>query len=388
LSNALHGNGVFGQASNGNGSKGVWGRSVNGTGVRGEATGTSGTGVVGIAGSPDGKGVAGYATGSSGATRGVEGQSGSTSGVGVYGRASASSGTTNGVYGRSFSATGYGVTGYSPYVGTRGIGTASNGVGSWGEAQACGTYGRGTGPNGWGIFGEATGTGATKGVFGRVNSTLGAGVYGESSSGAGIGVRGYSSSGTGYGVVGSSFGYAGWFAGKVHVTGNLTKGGGGFLIDHPVEPGARYLEHSFVEAPERLNVYSGTATLDARGSATVRLPRYFEALNSSFRYQLTPIGGAAPSLHVAREVHAGSFRIAGGTPGQKVSWQVTGVRKDAWAQANPLRTERRKRRTDQGKYLHPEVLGKPRSAAIHQFPKRPKARMRRAHGATREAALA
>jgi hypothetical protein len=79
-----------------------------------------------------------------------------------------------------------------------------------------------------------------------------------------------------------------------------------------------------VEAPERLNIYSGTARLDGKGSAIVRLPRYFAALNDSYRYQLTPIGAPAPTLYVAQEVENGRFRIAGGDPGLKVCWIVTG----------------------------------------------------------------
>jgi hypothetical protein len=158
--------------------------------------------------------------------------------------------------------------------------------------------------------------------------------------------------------------------GNLFVTGFVSKGGGGFLIDHPLRPGSDYLEHSFVEGPERLNVYRGTIALDERGRATVRLPLDMNALNTDLSYQLTPVGAPAPGLHVARRATdtGTSFRIAGGVPGQLVCWQVTGVRQDAWAQANPLRVERRKPRAHQGRYLHPEALGTPSSAAIHRAP--------------------
>ena len=48
------------------------------------------------------------------------------------------------------------------------------------------------------------------------------------------------------------------------VTGTLSKAGGTFRIDHPLEPERRYLVHGFVEAPEQLNVYRGTVKLNAR----------------------------------------------------------------------------------------------------------------------------
>ena len=36
------------------------------------------------------------------------------------------------------------------------------------------------------------------------------------------------------------------------------------------------------------------------------------------------------------------FRIAGGLAGMKVSWQLTGIRKDAWTKAHPLVVEQDK----------------------------------------------
>jgi hypothetical protein len=43
-----------------------------------------------------------------------------------------------------------------------------------------------------------------------------------------------------------------------------------------------------------------------------------------------------PDLHIAEEVSDGRFRIAGGTPWINVSWQVTGIRKDPWAERNRI----------------------------------------------------
>jgi hypothetical protein len=183
-------------------------------------------------------------------------------------------------------------------------------------------------------------------------------VYGENFFG-GFGVAGRSR-GTGTAVLGDlqnpAGGFAGMFHGRVHVNGTLSKSGGTFRIDHPADPANRYLNHSFVESPEMKNVYDGIVLLDSNGEATVQLPGYFEALNTDFRYQLTPVGVPA-SLYIRSEVSNGRFLIAGGKPGLKVSWQVTGVRKDPWALANPIVVEEPK--TKPGKYLNPELYGRP-----------------------------
>ena len=142
------------------------------------------------------------------------------------------------------------------------------------------------------------------------------------------------------------------------VTGKLSKAGGSFQIDHPLDPAHKYLYHSFVESPDMMNVYNGTVTLDGDGRATVDLPDWFETLNRDFRYQLTAIGAAAPDLHVAAEVADGKFAIAGGKPGLKVSWQVTGIRQDAWANANRIPVEADKPAHDQGPLPPPRPVRK------------------------------
>jgi hypothetical protein len=204
-----------------------------------------------------------------------------------------------------------------------------------------------------------------RGVRGYASASSGTtyGVYGESTSSDGRGVRGYASasSGTNYGVYGNSnspSGYAGYFSGRVSVTGNLSKGGGSFKIDHPLDPANQYLYHSFVESPDMKNIYDGNVTLDAKGEAWVALPDWFEALNRDFRYQLTSIGGWAP-LYVAQKVQDNRFQIAGGEPGMEVSWQVTGIRHDAWANAHRIPMEEEKPPSERGLYLHPTELGQP-----------------------------
>jgi hypothetical protein len=177
----------------------------------------------------------------------------------------------------------------------------------------------------------------------------------------------YSPSGSA--VVGINYGSngndsAGYFQGNVSVSGTLTKGSGSFKIDHPLDPANKYLYHSFVESPDMMNIYNGVVTLDARGSVWITLPDYFEALNQEFRYQLTSVGRPQPSLYVAREISGNRFRISGGKPGGKVSWQVTGIRHDAYADAHRIQVEVEKPPQEQGRYLHPELFGAPAEQAI------------------------
>ena len=150
---------------------------------------------------------------------------------------------------------------------------------------------------------------------------------------------------------------------------NVT-GAKNFIIDHPLEPATKSLRHACVEGPEAYNVYSGTITLDGQGKASVILPDYFEALNKDYRYQLTAIGAAAPSLHVAKEVTGNQFAIAGGTPGMKVSWEVTGVRNDPYFQDHPYQAVQPKSANDQGRYYYPKGYGQPESMSIGAAPQK------------------
>jgi hypothetical protein len=67
---------------------------------------------------------------------------------------------------------------------------------------------------------------------------------------------------------------------------------------------------------------------------------------------------------VAEEVSVNRFKIAGGRPGGKVSWQVTGIRQDAYANANRIPVEEVKPPAEQGYYLHPELYGQPDSRRV------------------------
>jgi hypothetical protein len=215
-----------------------------------------------------------------------------------------------------------------------------------------GTFGY-IGGNGYAVYGEK---GSTRGILGLGNY----GAYGQHTGSSNAGYLGSSQ----YAVWGKSIsGHAGYFDGKVHVTGTLSKGGGSFKIDHPLDPAGKYLSHSFVESPDMKNVYDGTVITDANGEAIVTLPDYFDALNRDFRYQLTTIGGFAP-VYVAEEIAGNQFRIAGGEAGMKVSWQVTGIRQDAWAEENRIVVEEVKSAKEQGFYLHPTLFGQPPQRSV------------------------
>jgi hypothetical protein len=321
----------------------------SGDGVRGSSTG--GVGVEGTGATFGMHGFSASGTGVSGQSQtgtGIRGSHSSTSaGTGVWGSTGASLGIGYGVLGSLegglIAVDSAGVRGRITHD------TEPDGYGVWGSHAGLGIGVRGTSPGGTGTYGlHSNGTGTAPGVHGRtVSSTdLAAGVYGEAPNGAvTAGVYGNSSAlgvlgiGNVAGVLGySPAGLAGLFSGNVHVTGTLTKGAGAFRIDHPLDPKRKYLQHSFVESPDMKNVYDGVVTTDHRGYATVRLPRYFQALNRDFRYQLTSLSGLQ-NVAIARKIRGNRFLVQSEKPRSEISWQVTGIRKDAYANAHRIHVE-------------------------------------------------
>ncbi len=310
-------------------------------------------------------------------------------------------------------------------VGTKTPAARFHVVGSSGTLPVIFGYNAATSGSAFGVEGGSVGS-AGAGVFGNNTSTVccfAAGVFGQSVGGTGVlgqgtatsglnfGVQGTSASSQGVGVQGNSphvavaafnqvctttcnpvSGVAGQFVtgvgglvlqglagssmnslvqvfsvdsnGNLTVTGNLSKGSGSFRIDHPLDPANKYLSHSFVESPDMMNIYNGVVVLDAQGNATVVLPDYFQALNSDFRYQLTAIGAPGPNLYIAEEISGNHFKISGGKSGAKVSWQVTGIRQDAYAQAHRIKVEEEKPVQEKGHYLHPELFQADQKDAI------------------------
>jgi hypothetical protein len=405
------------------GGLGIEGFSSTGTGVYGSSPGTAGNtaGVYGTSGAASGMGTGGRAGvwgdstnnvavyGTSKNQTGVLGQSGSGTGVlgtsvssnGVYGTTSGTSGLATGsaavlgdsgnYYGVWGTSAGndavHGDTSAANFGGVGGISTSA-GYGVKGLALANNGQGYGVG-----VRGESNGTqrfpdgNGSDGVDGFAHSVNGSGVAGLNDS-SGPGVYGYSASGpagvfqgdvTVAGIVRansgsgqSNYGSGAFITKSVTILGDLSIGGGlsvtgtksGFFIDHPLDPANKYLAHTVIESPELKTMYDGAATLDGRGEAWVLLPDWFDALNRDCRYQLTSIGGPAPNLYIAQEVSGNRFKIAGGKPGGKVSWQVTGVRHDAYVLKHPFETEREKTAAEQGYYLNPDAYGQPEEKGI------------------------
>jgi trimeric autotransporter adhesin len=290
--------------------------------VIGGAASPSGIGVQGYVVAPTGIAVLGNNNSTSGSATGVQGISPSPNGTAVDGAATATSGTPNGVFGSTVS------------------------------------------PNGVGVFGESSSATGGTGVLGQTESTDGTGTAGIFVAHGGSGLILAALAGSNFKrefTVDSSGN--GSFAGNLNVTGKLTKGSGSFKIDHPLDPANKYLSHSFVESPDMMNVYNGNVTTDRHGLATVVLPNYFESLNGDFRYQLTVMGKFAQAI-VAKKIANNQFVIRTNKPDVEVSWQVTGIRHDAYANAYRIPTEEDKPAAEQGYYLHPEVFGQPASRSV------------------------
>ncbi|MEZ4778900.1 MAG: hypothetical protein R2786_05895 [Flavobacteriaceae bacterium] len=193
-----------------------------------------------------------------------------------------------------------------------------------------------------------------------------------------IGVSGYSDPGFGYGigtqgiggfmgVVGiDNSGLGGGFSyGLFSVGDSGASGTKAFTIDHPNDPENKILKHFSVESNEVLNIYRGTETFDSNGKAMVTLPDYYDAINKNPSYQLTPVGASMPNLFIEKEIAQGSFVIAGGVPGKKVSWMITSERNDPYLQQNPQKREVEISKEDRtGKYLMPQLYGQPKEKGM------------------------
>ena len=293
--------------------------------------------------------------------------------IGVWGTANASN--ASGVLGTSEAGKGVTAlsqTGIALFAETT---DPAGGIAVWGKSNTRALVGTVGGASCAGTYGVGGCADVGIGVFGNSNSRAVVGTLGGTSCAGSYAVGGCAGT-TGDGVVGrggSVSGRAGFFQGNVVVTGTLSKGSGAFKIDHPQDPKNKYLSHSFVESPDMLSLYTGNVVLDAQGAATVGLPDWFEALNREFRYQLTAIGAPAPSLYIAEEVSQHHFKIAGGQPGMKVSWQVTGIRHDPYAEQNRIPVEEWKSAAERGKYLHPAAYGQPAEMGVHFVQERPHA---------------
>jgi trimeric autotransporter adhesin len=240
----------------------------------------------------------------------------------------------NGYSPGEFSSGGNGVVGFGGYAGI----TGSTGNGIVGFGGGGGQYS----PGGAGVMG-----------------TGGGGIPIQSNDGPGGAFTGgnFAQNGDGVDAVAGT-GYAAYFTGDVFISGSCFGGCSVVRIDHPLDPANKYFHHASVASSEMMNLYTGNVTTDAHGYATVQLPDWFEAINTDFRYQLTVIGQFAQAI-VSSEIQNHQFQIRTNVPNVKVSWQVTGVRQDAYAKAHPLVVEQQKEAQLQGFYIHPELYGAP-----------------------------
>lgn len=360
----------------------IWGETNNPTGraLQGFnfATSGAGAGIWAESASSLGTGLRARATSATGFSYGGYLEAASSAGIAMFAQSTSLIGSPVAVYGDVASTAGFAgyFNGGKTYFNSKvGIGTSSplnyftvldsrstsvaladNSTTSGGSASS--------GPAG--IAGQASSTSA--GAY-----SAGVRGYSLSSSFNGIGVLGYhADSGYAlYGKSGNSAGFAAYLDGKVQVVGTLAKGGGSFKIDHPLDPENKYLYHSFVESPDMMNIYNGTIVTDQEGYATVTLPDWFETLNREFRYQLTVIDEADAGwtlAKVVRKVHKNQFTIRTNYPNVEVSWQITGVRQDKFANANRIPVEEDKESWNKGRYLHPAAFGVSEELAVtYQF---------------------
>ena len=234
-----------------------------------------------------------------------------------------------------------------------------------------GVYGTSSQQGAYGVVGVNTylndGTGSlgygTLGVYGITNDSGCCGSYG---------VRAEAHAPASYGLYAlntASGGGAAKFDGNVTINGNLqvngsvAKSSGSFVIDHPLDPENKFLYHSFVESPDMMNIYNGNISTDMNGEATVALPSYFPALNRDYRYQLTVIGEFAQAI-ILSKVQDGRFRIKTSKPNIEVSWQVTGIRQDAYANAHRIEPEVEKTPKEKRTYMHPDLFGQPNTESV------------------------
>ena len=368
-----------GTPANGVRTTAIWGETNNpvGRALQGFnfATTGNGTGIWAESASVNGAGIFAQATSTSGLCHGGYFYNASTSGVGVAAVAGAATGTPYGLYASCSSSSGY--SGF--FLGGRNYFEGNVGIGDSNPAYPLTVAGGSSGfvvraSNSSTNNGSSIGTqGALAGVVTPTSpGGFSAGVWGinNGTSGIGIGIAGYQA-GSGFGVFGNVQdqvnGFAGYFQGKVNVTGTLSKGGGSFKIDHPLDPENKYLFHSFVESPDMMNIYNGTITTDTEGYATITMPAWFDALNRDFRYQLTVVDESDSNwtmAKVVRKLKDNTFTIRTSSPNTEVSWQVTGIRHDAFANQNRIPVEVEKESYNKGLYLHPTAFGKPETQRV------------------------
>ena len=75
--------------------------------------------------------------------------------------------------------------------------------------------------------------------------------------------------------------------------------------------------------------------------------------------------GEFAQVIVKEKIIGNQFVIATDKPNIEVSWQVTGVRNDAYAKKNRVIPEQDKSDSEKGKYLNADAFGLPREESLH-----------------------
>lgn len=135
--------------------------------------------------------------------------------------------------------------------------------------------------------------------------------------------------------------------GNVNFSGTVSKGGGSFLIDHPLDPLNRNLVHSFVEGPRADLVYRGSVRLsDGKAVASIdeasgMTPGTFEALTKHTAAEIW-VQNQSSYDAVRGRVVGGRVEIECQNPTSSdlVTWLVIAERSDAFYRHCPLTDER------------------------------------------------
>ena len=90
-------------------------------------------------------------------------------------------------------------------------------------------------------------------------------------------------------------------------------------------------------------------------------------------------------LSIKDKLKENQFRIQTDKPNVEVSWQITGIRKDPYAEKYRIRDVEEKPLSEKGTYLHPELYGQPKEKGTDyspevSYPKLAKPKMEKGKG--------
>ena len=165
--------------------------------------------------------------------------------------------------------------------------------------------------------------------------------------------------------------------GNGRVTGSFSKGSGTFLIDHPLDPLNKNLQHSFAESPEMLNIYKGHNSTtkgiannenlqdfqaySSKAFVRIEMPNWFNALNGKniddYEVTVSPYGKCGQLWADKNGLVKNYFEVYGDNDCE-FAWVVYGVRHDAFALGHPVIVESEKSAQDKGKCMHKEACDK------------------------------